>query len=297
MEYHQISIKDKEWMDQAFREDTKQACEYCFANNFLWNPIHQMDVAQSHGCLVMKYRQDEKMCYAFPVGKGDKKAVIHEIIKETEENKTSLIITGMDKKESEWIQELFPEQFTIRSDRDYFDYIYNTEDLIHLSGKKYHGKRNHIARFRDHDWSYERISEENIGECMEMLEIWKEKQAERWGEEREAEFIVVKEAFKWYSQLDLIGGLVRQEGSVVAFCIGEELTADTFVVHFEKAFSDVQGAYPIINQQFVEQECQKYTYINREEDAGEEGLRKAKLSYRPVILLEKFQAYQREEIS
>lgn len=70
---------------------------------------------------------------------------------------------------------------------------------------------------------------------------------------------------------------------MLPFTVGEELCKDTFVVHIEKAFADVQGAYPMINQQFVEHECMDYTYVNREDDAGEEGLRKAKLSYRPAF--------------
>ena len=86
---------------------------------------------------------------------------------------------------------------------------------------------------------------------------------------------------------------MRQEGRVVAFCLGEPLTEDTFVVHFEKAFADVQGAYPIINQQFAEHECGDYPYINREEDDGEEGLRRAKLSYHPVMMQEKCMAIEK----
>ena len=88
-------------------------------------------------------------------------------------------------------------------------------------------------------------------------------------------------------ELELIGGILRVEGEVVAFTIGEPISDDTFVVHIEKAYAEIQGAYPMINQQFVEHECLKYKYVNREEDTGAEGLRKAKLSYQPVFLVEK----------
>ena len=77
------------------------------------------------------------------------------------------------------------------------------------------------------------------------------------------------------------------DNQIVAFTMGEPICSDTFVVHIEKAFPDVQGAYPMINQQFVEHECMQYKYVNREEDIGEEGLRKAKRSYRPVFMVEK----------
>ena len=107
-----------------------------------------------------------------------------------------------------------------------------------------------------------------------------------------SEYDVVKGALIDYKRLGLVGGVLKKYGEVVAFEIGEPLNDDTFVVHFEKAYADVQGAYPMINKQFVLHECQGYKYVNREEDDGEEGLRKAKLSYHPDILLEKYNAYK-----
>ena len=98
---------------------------------------------------------------------------------------------------------------------------------------------------------------------------------------------VTLNSLRLFEELELKGGLLRVNGEIVAFTMGEPISEDTFVVHIEKAFADVQGAYPMINQQFVEHECMNYKYVNREEDTGAEGLRKAKLSYRPVFLVEK----------
>ena len=94
-------------------------------------------------------------------------------------------------------------------------------------------------------------------------------------------------AIRHREQLGFVGGAIRAAGKIIAITLGEPLTKDTFVVHFEKAYADIQGAYPIINREFVKHEMAEYQYVNREEDMGEEGLRKAKLSYRPEILLEK----------
>ena len=105
--------------------------------------------------------------------------------------------------------------------------------------------------------------------------------------EKNAEMCVSLNSLRLYKELGFKGGGLRNGEKIVAFTVGEELCKDTFVVHIEKAFADVQGAYPMINQQFVEHECMDYTYVNREDDAGEEGLRKAKLSYRPAFLEEK----------
>ena len=105
--------------------------------------------------------------------------------------------------------------------------------------------------------------------------------------EKNAEMCVTLNALRLFKELELVGGVLKVDGNIVAFTIGEPMSEDTFVVHIEKAFADVQGAYPMINQQFVEHECAAYKYINREDDAGSEGLRKAKLSYKPAFLVEK----------
>ena len=107
---------------------------------------------------------------------------------------------------------------------------------------------------------------------------------------------VTLNSLRLYKELGLKGGVLKDEGRIVAFTVGEPLCEDTFVVHIEKAFPDVEGAYPMINQQFVQHECMEYQYVNREEDTGAEGLRKAKLSYRPVFLVEKGVVREKERV-
>ena len=110
---------------------------------------------------------------------------------------------------------------------------------------------------------------------------------DNWEHDKIDESKLVVYAIRHRDELGMKGGALRAGGRIVAITLGERLTNDTFVVHFEKAFSDVQGAYPMINREFVRNELKQYTYVNREEDLGEEGLRKAKLSYRPERLLDK----------
>ncbi len=293
MEYHKITLKDKEWMDQVFHMEQKRACEFCFANNFLWKRIYPLEVGERHGCLSMRYLWDGRERYVYPCGGGDKYQVLLELRQEMKAAGQKLLLTGMDERDCRQLEQWFPGEFTMACDRDYSDYIYLRQDLTELKGKKYHGKRNHIARFQDRPWSYERLGSDNLEECRSMLEQWKARQAQRWNWRMEAEYQVVQDALTWYLPLKLAGALIRREGNIVAFCIGEPLNEDTFVVHFEKAFADVQGAYPMINQQFAERECGDYQYINREEDDGEEGLRKAKMSYHPIWLQEKFTAVEK----
>ncbi len=189
----------------------------------------------------------------------------------------------------EKLEALYPGRFQVAYDRDLADYVYESERLLTLSGKKLHAKRNHINKFKETypDWQYESITEENTGECLEMAQAWRVLNGCDEDENKHAEFCVTLNALKLRRELGLKGGLLRADGRVVAFTLGEAVGDDTFVVHIEKAYADVQGAYPMINQQFVAHEGAAYRYINREEDTGAEGLRKAKLSYYPDRMLEK----------
>ena len=193
--------------------------------------------------------------------------------------------------EFELLEKWYPGKFQIAYDRDAADYVYETEKLTTLAGKKLHGKRNHINKFKESypDWVYETLTPGNAEECFQMALKWREEAGCEEDEEKRAEMCVTLNALRLLEELKLTGGLLRKspQGEIVAFTIGEPLNPDTFVVHIEKAFPQIQGAYPMINQQFVAHEAQGYQYVNREEDTGAEGLRKAKLSYRPAFLVEK----------
>jgi hypothetical protein len=169
------------------------------------------------------------------------------------------------------------------------EYIYSSNDLIHLVGKKHQSKRNHIHKFqRTYQWEYLPITPEIIPDCLELYKRWCK---ENGGCNREqsliAEGIATQKAFAHYEQLDLVGGALRIDGEILAYSYGQPLTADTFGVHAEKCLYKIDGGFAMMNQQFAEHNCTNYRYINREEDLGLESLRKAKLSYHPAFLLEK----------
>ncbi len=173
-----------------------------------------------------------------------------------------------------------------------YDYIYTSEKLINLSGKKLQSKRNHINRFKAQqtDWKYISITE-NPAEavrCKKMLQKWYDINKESSDESLEDDFKATSLFLDNFEAMKLKVGAIEVNGEIIAFSMGAHLNEDTFIVHVEKAFADIQGAYPLINQQFVLNEASEYTYINREEDMGLPSLRKAKLSYRPDILLEKY---------
>jgi hypothetical protein len=177
----------------------------------------------------------------------------------------------------------------IEPTRDHFDYVYRTEDLIKLAGRKYHSKKNHLNRFiRDQSFSYDSLKQDHLEACSKLVETWC--QWHRCEEDMNLlnEWEAVRQALNHFDNLKIEGGVILIEDKVEAFTLGELLNDQMAVIHVEKANPQIPGLYAAINQQFCERSWQKATYINREQDLGEPGLRKAKLSYHPERLVEKF---------
>lgn len=287
-EWKLITKEDEALFQEFYEKEQSRSCEHSFANNLLWAPFYKTRYCVIDGSLVFKSGREE-ITVSFPIGKTNTRQVVERLLSYFENEGQPFCMHMVTPEQFERLERMFPGKFQIDYERDAADYIYESEKLISLSGKKLHGKRNHINNFIKTypDYRYERITGENKEECIAMAQDWRTQNKCDEDPEKSAEFCVALRALKELEQLQLTGGLIRAEGKVVAFSIGEKLCDDTFVVHIEKAYADIQGAYPIINQQFVLHEASEYRYINREEDMGAEGLRKAKLSYYPVFLQEK----------
>lgn len=288
--FKRLELKDREWINQRLKEFNFRGCEFSFANNFIWSSSNNISFANINNFYCLKSEVKDSICYTYPAGMGDIKPVILSLIENCKREGKQFLLRAISEENLEVLKNIFPDMFEYDLPRDECDYIYSVEKLSTLSGKKYHGKRNHIARFKDlGEWTFANINEDNIDECIKMNDEWC-RQYTCISHSLESELCAVKCAFDNFFKLNLTGGFIRLNGRVVAYTIGEPLTDDTYVIHIEKAFSDIQGAYPMINQQFLLHNCQGYKYVNREEDMGDEGLRKAKLSYKPEILLNKYVA-------
>jgi hypothetical protein len=220
------------------------------------------------------------------------------IIQDAQERGDTLIVKQVTSDIWTEIDGMFPNTFKYRYDRDNYEYIYLSEKLIKLNGDKLQSKRNHINRFKreNNDWSYARIvSRDDLSECLRMLDKWENLNIAKAEQSLRYDYIATKIMIDNFHYLGLVGGAIKVKGDIVAFTIGERLTDDTFVIHVEKAYSELNGAYTIINQQFVLHEAVNFPYINREEDMGVAYLRKAKMSYDPYNLLEKRVLMLREE--
>jgi len=287
-QFRKAKIDDKKQIDEILNYCQCPSLEYNFTTLFLWQDIFNMEFKIENDILFVRSGKDKKS-YLFPCGKGNIDKAVNEILKErvrfhslSEENKT-------------YLEEKYPGRFEFFERRDDGDYVYKRESLATLTGKKLSAKRNHINRFisENPDWNYEEITDSNILEVKNMHEKWCEVVDDGTKKGLSDETAVVKRALEYYDELKLSGGLIRAGGEVVAFSLGDRLNDKTFLVHIEKAFAEITGAYQIINREFVLHNCMDYEFVNREDDTGDENLRKAKLSYRPVEIVKKYVAKER----
>lgn len=291
---NEITMQDREWVTSLMRAANLRGSEYTFSNLFNWANTYTMRLGRCADMLIVRSGATSHH-YLYPVGPGDFAAAMQAIDEAAKAEGKPLIVYSIPTEGVDKIEALYPGRFEFKAIRDNFDYIYTRESLATLAGKKLHGKRNHINRFVETypDWRYETLTRENLDDAWQMNVEWCRINGCHESHSLQREACAVRSAFEHYFELELTGGLLRAGGQVVAFCFGSPSADDTFVVHVEKAFSDVQGAYPMINQQFVQNELQNYTYVNREDDVGDEGLRKAKESYRPEMMYERYTAQEK----
>ncbi|MGI5926690.1 MAG: DUF2156 domain-containing protein [Thermacetogeniaceae bacterium] len=292
IDFKPVEIEDKKWVDPLLKAADLSGSHYNFTNLFAWVNTFQYRVAQVDNFLVVKGNLNGTQYYFYPAGQGDPQPVLEAMAEDAAKAGVQFVLAGLSKENITELNHLFPEKFEYSEARDSFDYVYLLEDLAALTGKKYRGKRNHVNYFmKNYNWSFEEISPENLAECWEMNIEWCKINKCMYDVQLASEFCAVRRCFDYFDQLELEGGLLRADGKVVAFTIGDKLNLDTYDTHIEKAFSDIKGAYQTINQQFakfIQQKHPEIIFVNREEDMGQAGLRKAKLSYHPVRMEEKY---------
>ena len=292
--FHNVTLDDKKWIKDIFSKEKRLACEYSFGNIFTYTANFPILVAEAYGCFVSKCVFDDELMYCFPVGGGDIKAALDFIIEDAQGEEKKCILFGINEKNKEILIREYGDRFEIYADRGGMDYVYNTDDLINLKGKKYQPKRNHISFFeKTYSWTYETMNAENVYDCVHMTENWLYQSALKDKSDLVDELQIIRKVAEYFDKLDYKGGIIRIDGEVIAYAMGEELTKDTFCVHFEKAYPGIRGAYPLINREFVKNELSSYTYIDREDDVDSENLRKAKLSYYPAFLIDEYEALLR----
>lgn len=298
--FERVQLEDQELIKEYFRKYPSRSCDRTFFGVMLWGRHYNLDFAFTGKAILFREKTESGYGFSWPAGPDEEiRQLIPQMEKYCEEQGGEFFMYGLSEAQFTLVDSWYPGRYQIEFDRDAADYIYESEKLCTLSGKKLHGKRNHINKFKAtyEDWEYEPITKDNLEECFQMALKWRNENGCDADEEKNCEMCVTLNSLRLFQELRLIGGVLRVNGEIVAFTVGEPVSDDTVVVHIEKAFADVPGAYTMINQQFVEHECMGYRYVNREDDAGQEGLRKAKLSYKPAMLLEKGVLSKVQEVS
>lgn len=286
--FKDITLADKDTITSFTMKSDRRNCDLSFSNLCSWRFLYDTQFAVVDNFLVFKFWAGEQLAYMMPVGTGDLKAVLWELIEDARKENQHFCMLGVCSNMRADLEAILPEQFTFTEDRDYADYIYLRSDLFTLKGKKFQAKRNHINRFRNTypDYEYTPITPDRIQECLDLEAEWCKvnncDQQEGTGNERRALIYALHN----FEALGLTGGILHVNAKIVAFTFGMPINHETFGVHVEKADTSIEGAYAMINYEFANRIPEQYIYINREEDLGIEGLRKAKLSYQPATILE-----------
>ena len=292
MNFKQITIADKDLFDSYFLKYPPEISEYTFTNLYMWRDYYLFywKVVESQLCLVSAKSNDKeqsKLNAFLPIGENPLQAIIK--LKDIAESiQKSLELIRVHENLMNAIQDS-DISVKVEDDRDNWDYIYSTSDLISLPGKPYFNNRKKFNKFkRMYDWEYQVLENEQILRCLELQEEWCDLRHCSDDVSLDHEDSAIKEILKNWNILKFKGGVLIVEGKIIAYSLGEQLNPSTVVIHAEKANTEYTGAYQIINQLFAENLAAGYEYINREQDLGEPNLRSSKTNYHPVKMGKKF---------
>lgn len=286
LEFKKIKLEDAEAFMQYISDIDEYSCENAFVNLLVWQCRFNNMAAFCEGQLIIKSGPEESPFFRLPFGNDFEKGI--HLIKASCGNNYP-VFWAQEGRKLKLFREYCGDKYTFTENRDAFDYIYLQSDLVSLSGKKYHSKRNHISAFsKKYDWRYEPITESNIADVRLCAERWYRENFFRADGHLMCEKKGVDLMLSNMERLGILGGAVYIGGEVAAFTLASPINREVVDIHIEKALPEYAEAYTVINREFALNALGDYKYINREDDLGLEGLRKAKLSYKPAILLGKY---------
>jgi len=290
MDFQRVTIADRALIERYVANVGENNSETAFINMLMWQAHYGVSFSVADDTLLVKSSSAGKEVFALPF--GDLRQGFERILRYT--GGIPPVFRAQEGPRLDNFAHIMGEQYDVVELAEDADYIYLREDLATLAGKKYHAKRNHIAAFsRRYDWLYEPISASNLTDVLACADSWYAENAARFSSELAAERDGLHVLLAHFDELGLLGGAIRVDGQVVAFCVASRLNPDVVDVHVEKALPAYEGAYAVVNNQFAVHLSDEIHYINREDDMGLEGLRKAKQSYHPVSLLKKYHCFPR----
>ena len=285
-----LELKDQEVFQTFFSAYRPEISELTFTNLFIWRSHYKFQWSIYRDWLVIISVEGEYGTFAIePIGPSPRYEITRLVLEwmRDEKNVKNSRIERADNRIVEEVRGI--NGISVEPTRDHFDYVYLRDDLVKLGGNRYRSKRNHINQLvRAYSYRYEQLAPDHINDCIAVQEKWCLLRRCEDDIDLIGEWDAVKEILRCYMNLNVQGAVITIENKVVAFTIGQMLNENTAVIHIEKADPEIPGLYPVINQQFCENNWQGVRYINREQDLGIPGLREAKLSYYPDHMVNKF---------
>ena len=292
-EFKPLELGHKDLFRRYLAEDPPQISELTFTNLFIWKHCYHPVWLERDDCLLIILRPEKTAPFGLqPVGTGDKRKALDALCSELKDISAEVRICRVS--EDFVNRRLDPDQYFYQLDRNNSDFVYRSGDIMELSGRKYHSKKNHLNTFiRNFQFEYLALDRELVGHFLDMQEEWCRIRDCLQTHDLLMEDYAVKTALTYFNELDYKGAAIRIGNRLEAFSLGEQLNRDTAVIHIEKANPDIPGLYSVINNLFVRNTWSSLEYINREQDLGIEGLRKAKESYYPHHMVNKYTVFPR----
>ena len=289
LDFRSPRLSDRVWLLPLLAEESLPLCNYSFPVLFCWQEGFRFRLARAGDRLLVRLSSTLGHSYLWPVGRGDPAPAIDALRADAAAHGQPLRLIGLTFYHRNWLADRYPGLFAFAETRDGFDYLYRLDRLADLPGKKLHAKRNHIRRLDDAcpGWTWSPLTEADLPACREMARRWHQDALAREAEGHvslEEDRAALALALDHFVPLGLEGVVLRWREELLAFALGAPLTEAIFDVHFERARGDIQGTYAAVNRSFAQYVRERYPavqYLDREDDMGMPGLRKAKLSYYP----------------
>lgn len=286
-----LELAHKPTFDELFAALSPLISEFTFTNLYIWRHAYGAQVTQfEDGVIcVLSWRPDPDDSFVLPpLGEGASREHVRRALELMEREGHNPKLCRVDHTLLDRLG-IHGDEWVIATDRADWDYVYRVRDLIDLPEDRYPDKVRHLKQFtRKFEYEYRPITPDLVPACQELQDLWcDEKHCDLYSTLR-AEARAVKEILERLDELHIKGGAILARDRVQAFTLGEPLNDNTVVIHIEKASPDLHGAFQVINQEFLRHEWAGWEYVNREQDVGDPGLRKAKESYLPVQMVEKF---------
>jgi hypothetical protein len=285
--FRKITLEDRTPVEEMLSKYPTEVSERTFGSVFMWRLYEdRSSLSQLDGHLLISWRRERYGSIMLePVGPHPA-GVVSRL--STSDAMKMHAFNGVFGIVEPLATDLKTEGFTVQSLRDEWDYVYRTDDLANLEGPKYHTQRKEMKKATsEYELVFEPMTEEYRQACLELEETWCDLKHCTLDKFSAAEDRALTEAITNLGEIGFFGGVVLLKGKVQALTIGERLNASTAAVHFEKANPSIRGLYQVINQRFCEVSLKGFEFVNREQDVGEPGLRRAKEGYHPHHFVEK----------